>query len=115
VQAGRPAPEMIAERLARMRDDAGRPILPMAPGTALCLACPWVPWPWLDLPIDIQARQHSQQAATPPCTHLGSRQRGHRPASDRLCGATEPPAEPVAAALDNAVGPAYQFTSAVRQ
>src|SRR5262249_27062276 len=33
---------------ASMRDDLGRVVLPLAPGTALCLACPWVPWPWLD-------------------------------------------------------------------
>jgi hypothetical protein len=65
VRAGQPAAEVIGERLARMRDDAGRPILPMAPGTALCLACPWVPWPWQDLPADVQARQHSQQAGHP--------------------------------------------------
>jgi hypothetical protein len=62
---GRPAPEVIAERLAHMRDDAGRPILPMAPGTALCLVCPWVPWPWLELPSAVQAARHSADTGHP--------------------------------------------------
>jgi hypothetical protein len=99
VRAGRPTPDVIAERLARMRDEVGRPILPMAPGTALCLVCPWVPWPWLDLPTDMQARQHSKDTAHPTLYPHPGPTTGEPTAMDRLCGVTEAPGEPAAAAL----------------
>ena len=99
MQAGRPTPDVIAERLAHTRDDAGRPILPMAPGTALCLACPWVPWPWLDLPTDMQARQHSADTGHPTVYPAAEPTTREPTAMDRLCGAIEVPGEPVAAAL----------------
>ncbi len=95
----RAAPGVIAERLAHMRDERGRVVQPMAPGTALCLACPWVPWPWLDLPTDMQARQHSEGTGHPtmyPPTEPATQE---PTAMDRLCGATRPPGEPVLAAL----------------
>jgi len=60
----------------------------MAPGTALCLACPWVPWPWLDLPTDVQATQHTEDTSHP--TMYPSREMATQEptAMDRLCGAT---------------------------
>jgi hypothetical protein len=83
-----------------MRDDTGRPILPMAPGTALCLACSWGALTVAgDLPTDMQARQHSVETGHP--TLCPSRQlAGREPtAMDRLCGATEPHSQSVAAEL----------------
>jgi hypothetical protein len=94
VQAGRPAADVIAKRLTRMRDDTGQPILPMAPGTALCLACPWVPWPWQDLPADLQARQHSQQTGHPTLYPARQPATPAPTATDRLCGATTRPVNP---------------------
>jgi hypothetical protein len=95
----RPAPDVIAERLAHMRDQAGRPILPMAPGTALCLVCPWVPWPWADLPTDMQARQHSEDTGRPTLYPHRKPATREPTAMDRLCGAFEAHSKPVAAAL----------------
>jgi hypothetical protein len=45
--------------------DLRRVVLPLAPGTARCLTCAWVPWPWLDLPADAQARQHTATTRHP--------------------------------------------------
>jgi hypothetical protein len=97
VAADRPAPEVIATWLAHMRDDTGRPILPMAPGTALCLVCPWVPWPWADLPTHVQARQHSEDTAHPTLYPHTEPTTLEPTAMDRLCGAFEARGEPAAA------------------
>ena len=85
--ADRHSPEVIAARLARMRDDTGRPILPMAPGTALCLVCTWVPWSRANLPTAVQGCT-AKTPATPPSTRTRIPQTGDRPRWDGLCGAT---------------------------
>jgi hypothetical protein len=99
VRADRPTPEVIAARLACMRDDAGRPVLPMAPGTALCLACAWVPWPWADLPTDVQARQHTAETGHPTLYPPREPAAREPTATDRLCGAERADGDSVAVAL----------------
>jgi hypothetical protein len=73
-----------------VNDDPRRVVLPLAAGTARCLACPWMPWPWLDLPADAQARQHTANTHHP--TIYPSRQWKHsdRAASNHLRAQPEP-------------------------
>src|SRR5262249_58039204 len=67
-------------------------------GTALCLACPWVPWPWLDQPADAQARQHTASTSH-PTIYPPSRTPPVTTAIDTACA---PNGAPRAAPLANA-------------